>query len=69
MQERGISVAEVEAIVAKPDGRIVQSKDKVILYKKLPERKDNLVVAVVLEKTADGSGEVITVLVNFEVKK
>ena len=68
MLERGISVEEVEAIVEKPDGRIYQSHDKSILYKKLKGRKDNLIAAVVLEEQFDGVIEVITVLVNFEVK-
>ncbi|OGQ90961.1 MAG: hypothetical protein A2289_00595 [Deltaproteobacteria bacterium RIFOXYA12_FULL_58_15] len=52
-----------------PDGRIPQSKDKAILYKKLPRRRDNLVAAVVVETGAGGIVEVITVLVHFEVKR
>lgn len=40
-----------------------------ILYKKLKNRTDNLVAAVVLEKLPDDLIEVLTVLVNFEVRK
>jgi hypothetical protein len=69
MQERGISVVEVEQIISSPDGRIAQSKDKAILYKKLVGRRDNLVAAVVLERLPGNLLEVVTVLVNFEVKK
>ena len=69
MVERKITVAEVEQIVAEPDGRISQTKDKVILYKKLPGRKDNNLAAVLVERLAGDLIEVITVLVNFEVRK
>lgn len=69
MQERKISVLEVELIIAVPDGQIRQTKDKVIYYKKLPARKDNMLAAVVVEHFAGDIVEVVTVLVNFEVKK
>lgn len=69
MLERRISVAEVEQIVSDPDGKIAQSKDKMILYKKLGKRKDNLVAAVVVERLPGDFLEVVTVLVNFEVRK
>lgn len=69
MQERKVTVAEVELIIAQPDGRIPQSKDKAILYKKLPKRKDNLVAAVIVEKINNGLIEVVTILINFEVRK
>ncbi len=70
MLERKISVQEVEQIIAKPDGQIKQTKDKTIYYKKLSARKDNLLAAVVVEHFASfGVIEVVTVLVNFEVKK
>lgn len=69
MQERGLTVAEVEGVVFSPDGRISQTKDKSILYKRLNQRKDNLIAAVVVEHLPSGLIEIITVLVNFEVKK
>ena len=42
---------------------------KAILYKKLDRRTDNLVAAVIVESLPGGVTEVITVLVNFEVRK
>jgi len=69
MQERNVTVSEVELIIEKPDGRILQTKDKAILYKKLKGRKDNLVAAVIVEAIHAHLTEVVTVLINFEVKK
>lgn len=69
MQQRGLSVDEVLRIIQAPDGKIPQSKDKAILYKKLNRRSDNLVAAVVVERMPGDILEVVTVLVNFEVKK
>ncbi len=69
MQERKLTVTEVEGVVYSPDGRIRQTKDKVILYKRLDRRTDNLIAAVIIETLPGGLTEVITVLVNFEVKK
>jgi hypothetical protein len=69
MQERRISVAEIEAVISEPDGKIRQSRDKSIFYKNLKGRSDNLVAAVVIEFLPGGIIEVITVLVNFEVRK
>jgi hypothetical protein len=69
MQQRNLSVEEVLQIIQEPDGKIAQSKDKTILYKKLNRRSDNLVAAVVVERMAGDLLEVVTVLVNFEVRK
>lgn len=69
MQERKLTVAEIQAVIAAPDGTIPQTKDKSIFYKKLERRKDNLVAAVVVESLPDEGIDVITVLVNFEVRK
>jgi hypothetical protein len=69
MQERNLTVGEVEAVIRAPDGRIPQTRDKAILYKRLSRRSDNLIAAVVVELGAGGITEVITVLINFEVKK
>lgn len=69
MQERKLTVDEIDAVVVAPDGRIRQSKDKSILYKELKHRTDNLVAAVVVESIPGDIIEIVTVLVNFEVKK
>ena len=68
MEERKISVSEVELILSRPDGEIIQSKDKIIFYKKIKYRNDNLIAAVTVKKSAN-QFEVITVMINFEVKK
>ena len=67
MIERKISTAEVEEILNNPDGRIRQSSDKVIVDKRLDGRGDNSVAVVAVER--NGNFEVVTVMVNFEVKK
>jgi hypothetical protein len=69
MQQRKLSVHEIIDVVVEPDGRIKQSFDKWILYKDLSHRKDNLIAAVVVEKKDEKTYEVITVLINFEVRK
>ena len=68
MIERRISTAEIDAIIANPDGTIPQSRDKTIFYKRLRHRKDNLIAIVAVKRPNQGSLEVITVLVNFEVR-
>ena len=67
MLQRRISPQEVENILTEPDGVIRQSKDKFIAYKKIRGRRDNLLAAVAVED-AD-VWEVITVMVNFEVRE
>lgn len=67
MIQRHISTAEVEDLLAKPDGLIKQSRDKVIAYKRMPGRRDNSLAVVAVE--LDGNFEVVTVMVNFEVMK
>ena len=67
MIQRQISTAEVEDVLAKPDGLIKQSQDKLIVYKKVDARTDNSLAVVAVEQ--NGNFEVITVMVNFEVKK
>lgn len=68
MQERKITTDEIELILSKPEGKIRQSVDKWIFYRKFPKRPDNLLAAVVVEMSR-GGWEVVTVLVNFEVLK
>ena len=68
MQERKVSVDEVQLVIDSPDGKIRQSKDKVVLYKKINGRKDNLIAVVAVEKDKlKPLIEIISVLVNFEV--
>ena len=67
MLQRRISPQEVEDILTEPDDVIRQSRDKFIAYKKIRGRRDNMLAAVAVE---DGRvWEVITVMVNFEVRK
>jgi hypothetical protein len=68
MIERNISVSEVALILSSPDGKIKQSLDKWIFYKKLHSRHDNLVAAVAVEFKSN-HWEIITVMINFEVLK
>ena len=68
MQERKLSTRDVESVIFRPDGKIKQSKDKWIYHKKLKGRLDNSVAAVVVEKKGNFM-EIVTVMVNFEVKK
>lgn len=67
MTERGISTKEIEQVLKKPDGKIVQSKDKYIFYKQLKRRNDNLIAVVSVGKN-DFEYLIVTVLVNFEVR-
>lgn len=67
MFQRKVSAQEVEDLLAKPDGVIRQSRDKVIAYKRIGCRTDNAVAVVAAE--GKGAWEVITVMVNFEVRK
>lgn len=67
MLQRRISPQEVENILTEPDGVIRQSKDKFIAYKKIRGRRDNLLATVAVEDA--GVWEVITVMVNFEVRE
>ena len=67
MLQRRISPQEVQDILTDPDDVIRQSRDKFIAYEKIRGRRDNLLAAVAVE---DGRvWEVITVMVNFEVRK
>jgi len=67
MLQRRISPQEVQDILTDPDDVIRQSRDKFIAYEKIRGRRDNLLAAVAVE---DGRvWEVVTVMVNFEVRK
>jgi len=67
MFQREISAQEVEDLLAKPDGVIRQSRDKMIAYKRIDGRTDNSVAVVAVE--GKGAWDVITVMVNFEVRE
>jgi hypothetical protein len=66
MIQRNITTQDVELLITDPDGTIKQSRDKIIFYRKIEHRKDNLMAAVTVLKTKS-SYEVITVMVNFEI--
>ncbi len=70
MLQRNISVAEVEEVLSKPDGKIQQSSDKWIFFRKIIRRKDNRLAAVVVTYSGNSNekGEVLTVMNHFEVK-
>lgn len=68
MNERRLSPEQIIKVLTAPDGVIPQSRDKDIFYKRIRGRDDNL-IAVVAVKTADPRNEVLTVMVNFEVRK
>ena len=66
MMQRVISPQEVELLLGDPDGVITQSKDKFVYYQKIRGRKDNVLVAVAVQKR-NNLYEVVTVMVNFEI--
>lgn len=68
MLQRKITTTQIERILNDPDGMIHQSKDKIIFYKTLKERKDNAMAVVTVLRNLD-TYEVITVMINFEVNK
>jgi hypothetical protein len=68
MLQRKITTKQIEIILNEPDGMIHQSKDKIIFYKNLKERKDNALAVVTVLREVDNY-EVITVMINFEVNK
>ncbi|MEQ1665332.1 MAG: DUF4258 domain-containing protein [Bdellovibrionales bacterium] len=68
MLNRSIRPHEVELLIAKPDGKISQSRDKQVLFKRFSKRKDNLIATVVVLQK-ENVLEVITVMHNFEVRK
>lgn len=67
MQQLNIRTNEVELILNKPDSIIKQSMDKSIYCKEIKQRKDNNIAVVSVEYP--DRFEIITVMINFEVKK
>lgn len=69
MIERSITPADIEAVISKADGNIPQSRDKKIFFcKRMRHRKDNLIAVVAVQRSSELPTEIITVLVNFEVR-
>jgi hypothetical protein len=68
MIERRLTPADINAVISRPDGTIPQSRDKTIFFKRLRNRKDNLIAVVAVKKSNQVSLEIITVLINFEVR-
>ncbi len=68
MFERKITPDIVKDILENFDGRISQSKDKWIYFKKIRKRKDNSLAVVVVE-VPNNRFEIISVMIHFEVKK
>lgn len=66
MELRNISHSEIELLKEKPDGEILQTRDKKILFKKIKGRKDNMIAVVIIQNPL--WMEVITVMNYFEVK-
>ncbi len=63
MLERKISTEVINDIVKSFDGKILQTCDKEILYKKIKNRDDNLIAIILVQNT-----EILTVMNNFEIK-
>ena len=66
MIQRNITTNDVALLITDPDGTIKQSRDKIIFYRRIKHRKDNLIAAVTVVRKKN-IYEVITVMVNFEI--
>ena len=64
MMERDITHDLVLAVISNYDGKIKQSQDKQIFYKKVKNREDNLIAVIIV-----GNSNILTVMTYFEVKK
>lgn len=65
VQDRKISAAELADLIEHPDVGIPQGP-KWILAKAFPNRSDNLVAAILLERKEQELWVVLTVMVHFE---
>ena len=65
MEERKISLAELQTVLSQPD-LIIPQGPKWIFAKRLPARRDNLIAAVLLQKKEKDLWLVISVLIRFE---
>ncbi len=68
MAERKITVAQIENTIRNPDWA-QQQGPKWILAKHFKDRRDNLLAAVVLEKEDKNLWIVLTIMVQFEIRK
>ena len=68
MEERNIKLEEIALLISTPDIVLPQGP-KWILAKSFPDRRDNLVAAVLLERQEKDLWIVITVMVRFEKRK
>ena len=68
IEERKISLKELESILKNPD-EIIPQGPKFILMKMFVHRNDNCLAVVVVEKEGRDLWLVITVLVNFQKRK
>ena len=64
MLERHVSTEEVESILLDPDGLRRQSRDKIVAYKKVAGRADNMLAVVAVERGF--AYEVVTVMTGYE---
>ena len=63
MEQRKISHDLIIELLTFPDGRIKQTMDKEIVFKKIKQRQDNMIAIVVVDKK-----EILTVMNYFEAK-
>jgi hypothetical protein len=68
MEERHLSLAEISQLISDPDLTLPQGP-KWIFAKALPNRSDNLVAAVLLERQEKALWVVVTVMVRFEKRR
>ncbi len=68
IEERKISLKELESILKNPD-EIIPQGSKFILMKLFVHRNDNCLAVVVVEKEGRDLWLVITVLINFQKRK
>ena len=66
--ERDITIEELSLVISNPE-EIIEQGPKFILTKTFPQRKDNKVAAVILEKKGYQLWLIITVMVNFQSKR
>jgi len=65
--ERKITIYQLSLLLHDPE-KIIHQGPKFILIRHFPNRKDNKLAAVVLEKHGENLWLVITLLINFEIK-
>ena len=66
--ERKISLEELDLLISSPEDTVKQGP-KLILTRTFSSRRDNKIAAVVIEKKGEDLWLVLTVMVNFQIKK